>query len=57
MIPSVDLRWGAVTENGSWNGMIGMVERGEVEVAISSFYMTPSRKEVVDFTVPLLKDE
>ena len=57
MIPSVDSGWGGMTENGSWNGMVGMVERGEVEIAVSDFYMTPSRKDVVDFTVALLEDE
>jgi hypothetical protein len=25
---SVDEKWGGQTENGSWNGMIGMIERG-----------------------------
>nr|CAD7422190.1 unnamed protein product [Timema poppensis] len=40
--------------HGSWNGMIGMIQRQEVEVAINEFAMTSLRLNVVDFTVPLL---
>jgi hypothetical protein len=28
---SIDQKWGGQTENGSWNGMIGMIERGVKE--------------------------
>nr|CAD7200416.1 unnamed protein product [Timema douglasi] len=40
--------------HGSWNGMIGMIQRQEVEVAINEFSMTSLRLNVVDFTIPLL---
>ncbi|GFG28385.1 hypothetical protein Cfor_10297, partial [Coptotermes formosanus] len=37
-------------KNGSWDGMIGMLVRGEAEVGASSFLITEKRMEVVDYT-------
>ena len=37
-------------KNGTWDGMIGMLVRGEAEVGVSSFLITAQRMEVVDFT-------
>jgi hypothetical protein len=34
---SIDGKWGGQTENGSWNGMIGMIERGVSQLL--TFYM------------------
>ncbi|KAJ9583640.1 hypothetical protein L9F63_022021 [Diploptera punctata] len=36
--------------NGRWNGMLGMIARGEVMAGASSFQMTTLRMEVVDYT-------
>ena len=56
MIVAPDLTFGSLQKDGNWSGMIGMVDRGEVDMAVAPIYMTPARKEVVDFTVPLLRD-
>jgi ABC-type amino acid transport substrate-binding protein len=37
-------------KNGTWDGIIGMLVRGQVEVGVSSFLITTKRMEVVDFT-------
>lgn len=37
-------------KNGSWDGMIGMLVRGEAEVGASSFLVTTKRMEAVDYT-------
>jgi len=37
-------------KNGTWNGMIGMLVRGQAEVGVSSFLITAKRMEVVDYT-------
>ena len=33
---SIDNKWGGVNEEGIWNGMIGMVVRGEADIAAAS---------------------
>ena len=37
-------------KNGTWDGMIGMLVRGQADVGASSFLVTAKRMEVVDFT-------
>lgn len=37
-------------KNGTWDGMVGMLVRGEAEVGASSFLMTVKRLDVVDYT-------
>ena len=52
-IKSVDGSSGAQLKNGSWTGVIGMMVRGEVQVADISLVTTPEREAAVDFTSPL----
>jgi hypothetical protein len=49
----VDGSSGAQLKNGSWAGVIGMMVRGEVQVADISLVATPERESAVDFTSPL----
>nr|XP_053642887.1 probable glutamate receptor [Cherax quadricarinatus] len=51
-----DGAWGAPDSNGVWNGMIGMVKRNEVDIALGPFGLTGSRAAVVDFSQPILID-
>lgn len=44
--------WGKPTEDGDWTGLIGMVHRQEVDMAVSSVLITQARMEVVDFSYP-----
>ena len=44
---------GAPDINGQWKGMIGMIHRNEVDVAVADFFPTPVRHTVVDFTTPM----
>jgi hypothetical protein len=41
--------FGTPNENGSWNGMIGMLHRGEADFAVAKFVMSPARLQAVDF--------
>ena len=50
LIPCIDGPWGTKLKNGSWNGMIGMITRGEVQVAVASFLQTVLRSQVVDYS-------
>ncbi|XP_069696795.1 glutamate receptor U1-like [Periplaneta americana] len=42
--------------NGTWNGILGMMQRKEAEVTCEDLSMLPSRAQVVDFMVPLQKE-
>ena len=46
--------FGGKAANGTWTGVLGMMQRREVEVTNVAFVMSSLRMEVVDFTVPLL---
>ncbi|XP_069939229.1 probable glutamate receptor [Cherax quadricarinatus] len=51
-----DRIFGAKLTNGSWSGMVGMVIREEVQLAVGPFMLSGERNQVVDFTVPALID-
>ena len=36
----MDYNWGSKQENGSWDGMVGMILRDEADIAVSSFFAT-----------------
>ncbi|XP_053632781.2 probable glutamate receptor [Cherax quadricarinatus] len=48
--------WGSKQDDGSWNGMVGMVMREEVSIGVGPFILSEDRAEVVDFTVAILVD-
>jgi len=54
-IKSVDNSSGAQRKDGSWSGVLGMMLRGNVQIADIPLVMTPERESVVDFTFPLAK--
>ena len=43
--------YGLLQEDGHWSGLVGMVHRNEVDIAVADFYPTDSRKQVVDFAL------
>lgn len=51
-----DRRWGSPWPNGSFYGMIGMVERREVDMAACLITINSIRATVVDFTFPYYFD-
>lgn len=51
---SVDNAIGTVDLNGNWNGLIGMLQKGETDVAIAELSMTEPRSYIVDYGVPLI---
>ena len=48
-----DGSYGTLTPNGTWNGMVGMVERNEVDVGVISIIQTKARLKSIDFTRPV----
>nr|XP_027218140.1 probable glutamate receptor [Penaeus vannamei] len=49
--------WGSPFPNGSWFGMMGMLQRKEVDVAVGPFAVTRAREAVADFSIPIFSDE
>nr|XP_053653163.1 probable glutamate receptor [Cherax quadricarinatus] len=47
---------GDVQKDGSWSGMLGMLRRNEADIALGPFGLSVSRRQVVDFTVPLSQE-
>ena len=50
---SIDGAWGSKLDDGTFNGMIGMIERQEVECTVTGFSLKKSRAQVADFIKPV----
>ena len=46
--------YGALTDNGSWNGMIGEILADRADLAIADLTINAQREQVVDFSMPFL---
>ncbi|XP_075989174.1 ionotropic receptor 8a [Anticarsia gemmatalis] len=44
--------FGRKLPNGTWDGVVGDLMRGETDIAISALTMTAEREEVIDFVAP-----
>ena len=49
-------QWGHLFDNGSWSGIIGQLDRGEVDIAIAPLSITYPRRQAVDFADFALED-
>ena len=52
-----DGTFGAMMKNGSWTGMVGMVQNGFAEIGTAAFSMTTQRIQVVDYLSSLVKEK
>lgn len=52
--PSIDNQWGLL-ENGSWNGMIGMLERNESDIAVAPLVLSDKRAAVTRFSTTVFQ--
>ncbi|KAK8392384.1 hypothetical protein O3P69_014622 [Scylla paramamosain] len=50
-------KYGQLLDNGSWTGLMGMLQRREVDMGGTMFSVTWRRWQSVDFTVPLYLDQ
>ena len=53
---SADGYWGSKNENGEWNGMINEIHQNQTDMAVTAFFVTYDRSEVVDFSPPFSKN-
>ncbi|XP_064109541.1 glutamate receptor ionotropic, kainate 2-like [Macrobrachium nipponense] len=56
LVQPPDGSWGILFPNGTWNGIIGMILKKEVDLALGPFGVTYVRSRVIDYTNTLLVD-
>ncbi|RWS07676.1 uncharacterized protein B4U79_10390 [Dinothrombium tinctorium] len=49
-----DGRYGAPDANGTYDGMIGELMRGEADLAVADLTLTEMRSKVIDFSIPFI---
>uniref|UniRef100_A0A5S6QTR9 Glutamate receptor 1 n=1 Tax=Trichuris muris TaxID=70415 RepID=A0A5S6QTR9_TRIMR len=49
-----DGRTGSLTPDGTWDGLVGELMRGEADMAVSSLVINRARERVVDFSKPYM---
>ncbi|ELT90209.1 hypothetical protein CAPTEDRAFT_167269 [Capitella teleta] len=55
IIPVADNKYGAQSENGTWDGMVGELIAQKADLAIAPLTITSVRERVIDFTKPFMK--
>lgn len=50
-----DGRYGMQLEDGTWNGMVGSVVSGAVDMSLADMTITSRREMAVDFTIPFMQ--
>jgi hypothetical protein len=48
-----EVSYGSKSGNGSWNGMVALVNSGNADIAISDFLVTKETSELVESTYAL----
>jgi hypothetical protein len=43
-------KYGSVTSNGSWDGVVGVVTSRNADIGVSSIFVTKEKSEVVAYT-------
>ncbi|GFW89291.1 uncharacterized protein TNCV_4934591 [Trichonephila clavipes] len=52
-----DKEYGREVNSGNWTGLIGMVQKGEADIAIGTLGINEKRFQVVDFSLPYTADK
>lgn len=47
-----DPEWGHKTSNGNWTGLMGMIARDEIDMAVGYFFLSEDRLEISDYSYP-----
>ncbi|GFT76187.1 uncharacterized protein NPIL_123111 [Nephila pilipes] len=45
-------KYGSRDNNGTWNGVVGLVQRGEADLGLAGLSITEDKWETVDFSIP-----
>ncbi|XP_071526290.1 LOW QUALITY PROTEIN: probable glutamate receptor [Panulirus ornatus] len=57
LVTPEDQYWGSKLPNGTWTGMVGQVDRMEVDIALGPFGLTEERSKAVDYTRSFFFDD
>jgi hypothetical protein len=52
-VTPADNKWGKQEEDGSWNGMIGLLNKTEVDICTAGLSITMERQQALDYTMTL----
>lgn len=47
-----DGQWGSLDSNGSWSGLVGMIQRNEADIVMGGFAVTEQRTAVLKYSYP-----
>ncbi|XP_076075595.1 glutamate receptor-like isoform X1 [Mytilus galloprovincialis] len=56
IVTPADNAYGSLEDDGTWNGMVGMVMRKEADFAAGPFTITAARESVIDFTKTYMEE-
>ncbi|GFN97069.1 glutamate receptor [Plakobranchus ocellatus] len=56
MVEPADNQWGAPLSDGTWTGIVGMLQKKEIDISVAALMITPERAEVMDATFPYYYD-
>ncbi|RWS21524.1 glutamate receptor ionotropic, partial [Leptotrombidium deliense] len=51
---SKDNRYGTISDNGTWSGMVGELLNNETDLVVADFTVTEERMKVIDFSYPFM---
>ncbi|XP_012936163.1 glutamate receptor ionotropic, delta-2 [Aplysia californica] len=51
-----DNEWGSVKSDGTFTGIVGMLEKLEIDISVAAFITTPERERVMEATFPFYYD-
>ena len=52
-IKPADRQWGALQADGSWTGMVHLLQTQQVDIAATDFTVTRARSDVITFAQPI----
>ena len=53
LVQPPDKQWGTLQHDGSWSGMVNLLQTQQVDFAASDFTVTRARSEVISFALPI----
>ena len=53
LIQPLDKQWGALQPDGSWSGMVNLLQTQQVDFGATDFTVTAARSEVITFALPI----
>ncbi|KAK3792934.1 hypothetical protein RRG08_033784 [Elysia crispata] len=56
MVEPADNEWGRPLADGTWTGIVGMLQKHEIDISVAALVITTEREEVMDATFPYYYD-